>query len=206
MVKHNNEVPNQHFHKHWQRWVRTWLNQPGRKKSRRNARNAKAAAVAPRPSAGALRPVVRCPTNKYNTKVRAGKGFTLAEVKAAGFNGRRGERAARALGIAVDHRRSNKSADSLRINAQRLKEYRTNLIVFPRRRKAKAYVMRKGDSSEADLANATQNTSNINAVAQIVTRSKARKISNDDKSRQVYATLRKARADARNVGKKKDEE
>ena len=40
----------------------------------------KAAAVAPRP-VDLLRPVVRCPTIKHNRRLRAGKGFTLAELK-----------------------------------------------------------------------------------------------------------------------------
>jgi len=33
------------------------------------------------PTAGALRPAVRCQTNKYNMRMRAGRGFTLAELK-----------------------------------------------------------------------------------------------------------------------------
>jgi hypothetical protein len=37
-MKHNNQIPNGHFHKDWQRYVRTWFNQPGRKKRRRVAR------------------------------------------------------------------------------------------------------------------------------------------------------------------------
>ncbi len=41
----------------------------------------KAAAVAPRPVDGTLRPAVRCPTFKYNMKMRAGRGFTLEELK-----------------------------------------------------------------------------------------------------------------------------
>ncbi len=53
---------------------------PGRKTRRRNARLQKAAAVAPRP-VDKLRPVVRCPTLKYNRRVRAGRGFSLAELK-----------------------------------------------------------------------------------------------------------------------------
>ena len=54
--------------------------QPGSKKRRRNARIQKAAAVAPRP-VDKLRPIVRCPTIKYNRRVRAGRGFSLAELK-----------------------------------------------------------------------------------------------------------------------------
>lgn len=48
---------------------------------RRKARQAKARRVAPRPVAGPLRPQVRCPTVRYHTKVRAGRGFTLEELK-----------------------------------------------------------------------------------------------------------------------------
>lgn len=44
------------------------------------ARQSKAAAIAPRP-VDRLRPIVRCPTIKYNRKVRAGRGFTLTELK-----------------------------------------------------------------------------------------------------------------------------
>lgn len=49
--------------------------------SRRKARQAKARRIAPRPVAGPLRPQVRCPTVRYHTKVRAGRGFTLEELK-----------------------------------------------------------------------------------------------------------------------------
>jgi len=35
MVKHNNVIPNEHFRKHWQNYVKTWFNQPARKTRRR---------------------------------------------------------------------------------------------------------------------------------------------------------------------------
>ena len=38
MVKHNNVVPNQHFKKKWQFYVKTWFNQPARKVRRRNGK------------------------------------------------------------------------------------------------------------------------------------------------------------------------
>merc|ERR1711890_216523 len=50
----------------------------------RQNRIAKAARLAPRPI-GKLRPVVSCPTYKYNLKQRTGRGFTLEEIKAAGL-------------------------------------------------------------------------------------------------------------------------
>merc|ERR1712210_327112 len=138
--KRNNILANAHFHKDWKRRVRTWFNQPARKD--------KAAAIAPRPARGALRPVVRCQTARYNIRVRAGRGFTADELKGAGFS----VREARQLGIAIDLRRRNKSVEGLQANVARLKEYRSKLIVFPR----KAGKAGKGDSSAEELATATQ--------------------------------------------------
>ena len=153
-MRHNNEIPNQHFHKVCQQdHIRTWFDQPARKKRRRLARQAKAAAMAPRPTAGMLRPVVHPSTVKYNYKLRQGRGFTFAELKEAGIN----RKEARTIGIAVDHRRRNRSAESLQMNVQRLKEYKSKLIVFPRKRgKPKA-----GDADAAELEKAVQLTGEI---------------------------------------------
>jgi len=92
MVKHNNVVPNGHFRKEWQLRVRTWFNQPARKYRRRQNRIKRALKLAPRPSQGALRPVVQCSTVKYNSRARFGKGFTLEELKRAGVNKKRSKR------------------------------------------------------------------------------------------------------------------
>lgn len=77
----NNVIPNGHFHKDWQRYIKTWFNQPARKYRRHQNRVKKAKELAPKPAAGPLRPVVHCPTLRYHTKVRAGRGFTLQELK-----------------------------------------------------------------------------------------------------------------------------
>ncbi|KAL4787546.1 ribosomal protein L13e [Aspergillus varians] len=145
-IKHNNQIQKHHFHKDWQRRVRVHFEQPGRKHSRREARLAKAAAVAPRP-VDKLRPVVRCPTVKYNRRVRAGRGFTLAELKEAAIP----KKLAPTIGIAVDHRRTNYSKESLVANVARLKEYKARLILFPR----KSGQFKKLDSS-ADEVNAAK--------------------------------------------------
>ncbi|PQQ17913.1 60S ribosomal protein L13-1 [Prunus yedoensis var. nudiflora] len=148
MVKHNNVIPSSHFRKHWQNYVKTWFNQPARKTRRRKARQEKAVKIFPRPTSGPLRPVVHGQTLKYNMKVRSGRGFTLEELKAAGIP----KKLAPTIGIAVDHRRKNRSLEGLQANVQRLKTYKAKLVVFPRRaRKLKA-----GDSSPEELANATQ--------------------------------------------------
>ncbi|CAM9015684.1 hypothetical protein WICANDRAFT_76631 [Wickerhamomyces anomalus NRRL Y-366-8] len=120
-----------HFRKHWQERVKVHFDQAGKKASRRQARASKAARIAPRPL-DALRPVVRAPTIKYNRKVRAGRGFTLREIKAAGLT----PAYARTIGIAVDHRRQNRSTEIFDANVLRLKEYQSKLIVFPRNGKA----------------------------------------------------------------------
>jgi len=86
MVKHNNVVPNGHFSKQWMGRVKTWLDQPKRKETRRRLRAAKAAAIFPRPVKGAVRPLVQCPTVKYNLKERMGRGFTVEELKVCVFN------------------------------------------------------------------------------------------------------------------------
>ena len=80
-MKHNNVLPNAHFKKDWDRRVKTWFDQAGQKRRRRLLRKEKAAAIAPRPAAGLLRPVVHCTTQKYNMKTRLGRGFTLQELK-----------------------------------------------------------------------------------------------------------------------------
>mmetsp|Transcript_9210 Transcript_9210/g.14874 ORF Transcript_9210/g.14874 Transcript_9210/m.14874 type:complete len:208 (-) Transcript_9210:51-674(-) len=154
MVKHNNVVPNIHCHKKYclssrgPLKVRLSLDQATKKKSRRLARAAKAAKIAPRPLQ-LLRPAVHCPTQRYSSKVRLGKGFTLEELKAAGLTARY----AQTVGIAVDHRRTNKSAESLALNVARLQEYKTKLIVFPKKRLSK---VKNGDSTAAECKAATQ--------------------------------------------------
>lgn len=106
------------------------MDQAGKKASRRSARAAKAAKVAPKP-VDLLRPVVRCPTVKYNRKVRAGRGFTLAELKAVGYT----PKYARTVGIAVDGRRVNRSTETFETNVARLQKYKESLIVFDKNTK-----------------------------------------------------------------------
>ena len=191
-MKHNNQLPNSHFHKHWQNYVRTWFNQPGRKKRRRVARQKKALAIAPRPVAGDLRPVVRCPTFKYNTKVRSGRGFTLEELKTAGISAK----AARAIGISVDHRRHNKSTESLQANVQRLKEYKSKLIIFPKKQSKP----KSGDSEASELAVAAQMQGPVLPVTQSKPGAKARAITDDERKISVFRSMRVARANARLIG------
>jgi large subunit ribosomal protein L13e len=147
-IKHNQKLVNNHFRKDWQRRVRTHFDQAGKKASRRTARQAKAAALAPRPI-DKLRPIVRCPTIKYNRRVRAGRGFTLAELKEAGI----ARKFAPTIGISVDGRRQNLSEESLAANVARLKAYKERLILLPRKSNAPKKGDTKTDLSQVDKAN-----------------------------------------------------
>ncbi|KAI8886431.1 50S ribosomal protein L13e [Backusella circina FSU 941] len=192
VLKHNNQLPNQHFRKQWDRRVKTWFDQAGRKQSRRLARVQKAAKVAPRPVDGLLRPAVRCPTLRYNMKLRSGRGFTLEELKEAGV--RRKE--ARSIGIAVDHRRRNQSNESLELNVQRLKAYKAKLIVFPR----KAGKPKKGDSEAAEVAGAVQLRTALFPVEQAAPVAEARAITAEEKNVNAFMKLRYARSAKRTLG------
>merc|ERR1719393_1220008 len=154
---------------------------------------AKAAAMAPRPTAGLLRPGVHPPTQKDNYKLRQGRGFTFAELKEAGVN----RKEALTIGISVDHRRRNRSAGSLQINVQRLKEYKSKLIVFPRKRnKPKA-----GDAEVAELEQAQQLKGPIMAVPDPYEgEEETMEITSAMKEESVYHKLRMLRADYRLFG------
>ncbi|KAK9302187.1 hypothetical protein QLX08_005649 [Tetragonisca angustula] len=192
MGKRNNMIPNGHFHKDWERFVKTWFNQPARKYRRKQTRIKKTRAVAPRP-VKLLRPVVHCPTVRYHTKIRPGKGFTLAELKASGLN----KKFAKTIGIAVDPRRRNKSVESLQTNAQRLKEYKSKLILFPLNEKKP----KSGDATQEEMKLAMQVKGEIMPVRhQARVKAKARVISENEKKFSAYTIVRTARADARLVG------
>merc|ERR1719407_439270 len=96
-------------------YIKPWHAQAARKKRRSLNRQKKAAALAPRPAAGLLRPVVHPPTQRYNMRLRLGKGFTLDELKAAQIP----KKLARTIGVAVDHRRRNHCEESLQTNVER---------------------------------------------------------------------------------------
>ncbi|XP_042506512.1 60S ribosomal protein L13-2 [Macadamia integrifolia] len=191
-MKHNNVVPSGHFRKHWQNYVKTWFNQPARKTRRRVARQKKAVKIFPRPTAGPLRPIVHGQTLKYNMKVRAGRGFSLEELKAAGIP----KKLAPTIGISVDHRRRNRSLEGLQANVQRLKTYKAKLVVFPRRaRKFKA-----GDSSPEELATATQINADFMPIVLEKPSVELVKVTDEMKSLNAYAKLRLERMNQRHIG------
>ncbi len=192
MVKHNNVVPNIHCKKKWhnsQRGplkVKLALNQASKKKSRRLARAAKAAAIAPRPLQ-LLRPVVHAQTQRYSSKVRLGRGFTLAEIKAAGLTAAY----ARTVGIAVDHRRTNRSAEALERNVARLTEYKSQLVVIP-----------KGAAGKEEAAAATQPTGILMPIVKPAAEIVMAEVTDEMKAATAFTTMRLARQETRVAGQR----
>ena len=134
MVKHNNFVPNIHCKKKWLQSsrgplkVKLHLNQATQKKARRIKRAEKRAAMAPTPLEK-LHPIVHCPTQKYSSKTRLGRGFTLEELKAVKLH----PSYAQTIGIAIDWRRRNHSEEVLATNVARLEEYMSNLVILKKK-------------------------------------------------------------------------
>jgi large subunit ribosomal protein L13e len=196
MVKHNNVIPNIHCKKKYLQSsrgplkVRLTLNQASAKKTRRLKRAAKAAAIAPRPLQ-LLRPAVQSQTQRYSSKTRLGKGFTLAELKEAGLTAKY----ARTVGIAVDHRRVNRSVEGMQRNVARLNEYKAKLIVFPKRRGS----IKAGDSDKSETAGATQCTS----LMPLVKEAKGivmEEITDEMKSLKAFTTMRVAAKETKVAG------
>ena len=93
-------------------------------------------------------------------------------------------------------RRRNKSVESLQANAQRLKEYKSKLILFP----LKAKKPRKGDASAEEIKKATQLTGRIMPYKKDEKRPRAMEVTDDLKKFKAFQTIRQARAVARLFG------
>jgi len=125
-------------------------------------------------------------------KVRAGRGFTLDELAAAKMN--RNE--ARSFGIAVDHRRKNRSEEAFKANVQRLKLYKSKLVVFPRNPTSKR--AKAGDSTKQEREGVEQvSLSEAMPIEDDKPRIQARKATKDEKAATVTAVLRKALTDGK---------
>jgi large subunit ribosomal protein L13e len=190
MVKHNNVVPNIHCKKKWHNStrgplkVKLSLDQASKKKTRRLARAAKAAAIAPRPLQ-LLRPVVSAQTQRYSSKVRLGRGFTFAELKAVDLTASY----ARTVGIAVDHRRTNRSVEAMERNVARLTEYKSKLVVIPR-----------GAAGKEEAAAATQPTGILIPISKPVSGIVMEEVTAEMKANVAYTQMRLARQETKVTG------
>jgi large subunit ribosomal protein L13e len=108
------------------------------------------------------------------------------------------------IGIPVDPRRQNLSAESLSANVERLKAYKARLILFPR----KSGHHKKLDSSKEDLKAAKDGTRKVGGVLPIDggigVKHGVSEVKKSDMPKTAeggaYRTLREARSEARLVG------
>jgi large subunit ribosomal protein L13e len=197
MVKHNNVLQSSHLRKHWQRRVKCFFNKSAHKTIRANKRAEKAKAAFPRPISK-LRPLVHGQTRKYAGKVKFGRGFTLEELKLAKLT----PAFAQTVGISVDHRRHNKSADMQDSNVKRLTDYKAKLILFPRH-EGKVKKGEINDSTAEKVKSAAQNTtSGVFALPHVTKRCKIEPLTKEMKAAKIYQKLRQARINKRYNGKR----
>merc|ERR1711957_644547 len=124
-------------------------------------------------------------------------GFTLEELKEAKV----APKLARTIGISVDHRRRNRCQESLQENVDRLKLYKSKLLVFPKGSGKKC--VKKGDTARSELSNVAQNTlKEIIPISKTALRIKGRKITDAEKEKSAYKILKKARTNKKYAGQK----
>nr|XP_022910913.1 60S ribosomal protein L13-like [Onthophagus taurus] len=209
MVRHNNMISNNHFHKDWQKLIRIKLDQPMRKKRRNQRRIDKAKRLTPLPI-DHLRPIVRCPSIRYHSKTRLGRGFSIKELKSAGIN----RNYAQTIGIAVDKRRRNVSLETLKLNVLRLQSYLARVEILKRvDPKMKVAVKCKEDDKKVkkkdDVKYEYVGYVKENVLVKNVMRCKAMVPTEEQKKFKVFETLRKARNEGRKLRtkmKKKEKE
>lgn len=148
-----------------------------------------------------LRPLVHSSTRKYNSKLRYGRGFTLAELRKAKLS----PAFAQTIGISVDHRRHSVSEEALQLNAQRLESYKSKLILFPRR----ADKPKKGEVNDAtadkiaSADSAKQNTTkHVFAKPARKLHVASQKITKEQRDVKVFRKLRQLRTNAKYLGKR----
>merc|ERR1712183_1029143 len=160
------------------------LDQAKRKIRRRRARAAKAARLAPRPLQK-LRPIVHCPTQRYNAKIRLGRGFSLDELEAVKIS----PKYARTIGIAVDHRRRNLSVDGIQVNVDRLKEYLAKLVMFDK----------KSTPEELEMLSQYK-TGTIMPIVKPKKEIEMQEVTEEMKNLTAYTTMRHARKETKVAG------
>lgn len=204
MVKSgNNPIPRNQWRKHWypgpahKGHIRMHFNQQIKAKIRRTHRRTKAIRMFPKP-VRKLRPIVRCPTKKYNMKLRQGAGFSFQELKKVKLD----PRYAASIGIAVDKRRKNRCQESLDLNVARLKKYLSVLVLFP--------------SNRGDPYGKGERFSEVKDRRMVISQNrrqkgplrfrpepameKCRKLTEQEKHRHIFYFLRKVQRDQKLIG------
>jgi large subunit ribosomal protein L13e len=133
-------------------------------------------------------------------RMRYGRGFTKAELKEAKVP----LRLARTIGISFDKRRRNSSDPVFRANVNRVKEYRSRLILFPKRGR-----MQLGDAPRKLRTKAKQLKKARDYVIPIKRKQlvfeKPRLVKRSEWKSNAYLKLRRARLQPRIISRKKRE-
>ena len=100
------------------------------------------------------------------------------------------------MGICVDHRRRNKSLESLELNVQRLKTYKDKLVVFPRH----AAKPKQGDASAAECAAAVQLKGAVLPIVQTCPKEAPRAVTPQEAAQEAYMRIQTTRLTQRYAG------
>ena len=110
---------------------------------------------------------------------------------------------ARTIGISVDHRRRNRSLEGLQANVQRLKEYKSKMILFPKNPKKP----RADEAKPEEWSKVTPFEGKVVLPLKMKEkRDKAKRLSDAEKKFSAYGAIQEARKVQKNAGKKKGQE
>jgi large subunit ribosomal protein L13e len=141
---------------------------------------------------------------KHNNRLRLGKGFTPSEIKGAKLS----LDFAKTVGISVDKRRRNLSEEGYQRNVERLVEYKSKLILYPKRScsdKRLAKGSKKGlidEATKEQRKTVTQLKTTVLPAKKTVKQPELREITEDDKKKKAWRLLRDARKDQRAFAKR----
>lgn len=130
-MKNNHPIPHNHFKKTALRY-RTTFHEKARAIKQQQVKEEKRSRSYPA-QVEKLRPIVRCPTLRYKTRERLGRGFTPEECEAAGHD----YRELRTLGVSIDLRRRNHNKEAFDQNVERIVKYMSKLVIFKDRQEAR---------------------------------------------------------------------
>ena len=109
--------------------------------------------------------------------------IVLLNLQEAGIN----KLYAKTVGISVDHRRTNKSVEAFQTNVNRLKEYKSRLVVFTK--------------NQSTIDTVTSQNKDLFVRPKLSDSAFSTTVVTDElKGLKAYAALRKARADSKLVG------
>ena len=111
---------------------------------------------------------------------------------------------AKSVGISVDHRRTSTSEEQLQMNVARLNEYKSKMILFPKRdQKPKKGFLPDATAEKVKAALAASQSKGVTMpIQKKVQEVEFAKITDEDKKKKVYHSLRSIRTNTRYNGRR----